>query len=58
MCSTAEKLTSVPTSTEHVGRQFGQAPGIRISGFDVGGSHKIQSTGYDAFGIVGQVRTT
>jgi hypothetical protein len=53
---TAEKLTSVPTSTDMWGA-LGQAPGVRMSGFDVGGSHKIQSTGYDAFGIVGQVRT-
>jgi hypothetical protein len=53
---TAEKLTSVPTSTDLWGA-LGQAPGVRMSGFDVGGSHKIQSTGYDAFGVIGQVRT-
>ncbi len=53
---TVEKLTGVPTSTDMWGA-LGQAPGVRMSGFDVGGSHKIQSTGYDAFGIVGQVRT-
>jgi hypothetical protein len=53
---TAEKLTGVPTSTDMWGA-LSQAPGVRMSGFDVGGSHKIQSTGYDAFGIVGQVRT-
>ena len=53
---TAAKLTSVPTSTDMWGA-LGQTPGVRMSGFDVGGSHKIQSTGYDAFGIVGQVRT-
>jgi hypothetical protein len=51
---TAE-LTAVPTSTDLWGA-LAQAPGIRVRGFDVGGSHKIQSTGYDAFGITGQVR--
>ena len=39
---TAEKLTSVPTSTDMWGA-LAQAPGVRMSGFDVGGSHKIQS---------------
>jgi hypothetical protein len=51
---TAE-LTTIPSSTDLWGA-LTQAPGIRAKGFDVGGSHKIQSTGYDAFGISGQVR--
>lgn len=51
---TAE-LTAIPTSTDLWGA-LTQSPGIRSKGFDVGGSHKIQSTGYDAFGISGQVR--
>lgn len=51
----AEELATVPSSTDLWGA-LTQAPGIRARGFDVGGSHKIQSTGYDAFGISGQVR--
>lgn len=51
---TAE-LTTIPSSTDLWGA-LTQSPGIRAKGFDVGGSHKIQSTGYDAFGISGQVR--
>jgi hypothetical protein len=51
---TAE-LTTIPSSTDLWGA-LTQAPGIRAKGFDVGGSHKIQSTGYDAFGVSGQVR--
>lgn len=50
-----KELTTVPSSTDLWGA-LTQAPGIRAKGFDVGGSHKIQSTGYDAFGISGQVR--
>ena len=49
------KLTEVPSSTDLWGA-LSQSPGIRARGFDVGGSHKIQSSGYDAFGISGQVR--
>jgi hypothetical protein len=49
------KLTSVPTSSDLWGA-LAQTPGVRLGGFDVGGSHKIQSTSYDAFGISGQVR--
>ncbi len=49
------KLQAIPTSTDLWGA-LSQTPGVRLSGFDVGGSHKIQSTAYDAFGIVGQVR--
>jgi hypothetical protein len=33
---------------------LGQTPGIRMSGFDVGGSHKSQQSGYSAFGIEDQ----
>ncbi|MGE3275186.1 MAG: carboxypeptidase regulatory-like domain-containing protein [Vicinamibacterales bacterium] len=49
------KLTSTPGSTD-LWAALAQAPGVRMRGFDVGGSHKIQSTGYDAFGMRGQVR--
>jgi hypothetical protein len=51
---TAE-LTTIPSSTD-LWAALSQSPGIRAKGFDVGGSHKIQSSGYDAFGISGQVR--
>jgi len=51
----AAELAAIPSSTDLWGA-LTQAPGIRARGFDVGGSHKIQSTGYDAFGITGQVR--
>lgn len=51
---TAE-LTTVPSSADLWGA-LAQAPGVRMRGFDVGGSHKIQSSGYDAFGISGQAR--
>ena len=30
---------------------LGQTPGVRMAGFDVGGSHKSQQSGYDSFGI-------
>ncbi|MDE3156258.1 MAG: TonB-dependent receptor [Acidobacteriota bacterium] len=49
------KLTGVPTSTDLWGA-LARTPGLRMQGFDVGGSHKIQATGYDAFGITGQAR--
>lgn len=51
---TAE-LTTIPSSTD-LWAALTQSPGIRAKGFDVGGSHKIQSSGYDAFGVSGQVR--
>ena len=51
---TAE-LTTIPSSTD-LWAALTQSPGIRSKGFDVGGSHKIQSSGYDAFGVTGQVR--
>lgn len=51
----AAELTTIPSSTDLWGA-LTQSPGIRAKGFDVGGSHKIQSSGYDAFGVNGQVR--
>ena len=33
-----------------------QAPGVRMQGFDVGGSHKSQQSGYEAFGVQNQAR--
>ena len=47
------KLIGVPTSTDVWGA-LAQTPGVRMQGFDVGGSHKMQQTGYEAFGIRGQ----
>src|SRR4029453_16778208 len=33
-----------------------EAPGIRMQGFDVGGSHKSQQSGYESFGIQNQAK--
>ncbi|MBI2833902.1 MAG: TonB-dependent receptor [Acidobacteria bacterium] len=51
----SEKLFAIPTATD-VWAVMGQTPGIRMRGFDVGGSHKSQQYGYEAFGIRGQSR--
>src|SRR3954468_1821662 len=50
-----EALTAVPNSTDAWGA-LSQAPGIRMQGFDVGGSHKSQQSGYEVFGIQNQSR--
>lgn len=50
-----DKLIGVPTSTDLWGA-LAQTPGIRMQGFDVGGSHKSQQSGYQAFGIRNQTR--
>lgn len=52
---TGEKLVGIPTSTD-LWAALGQAPGIRMRGFDVGGSHKSQQTGYESFGLRDQNR--
>ncbi len=49
------KLIGVPSSSDLWGA-LAQAPGIRMQGFDVGGSHKSQQSGFDAFGITNQTR--
>ncbi len=49
------KLIGVPSSTDLWGA-LAQAPGVRMEGFDVGGSHKSQQSGYTAFGISGEGR--
>jgi len=49
------KLISVPSSTDLWGA-LAQAPGVRMQGFDVGGSHKYQQDGYSAFGESSQTR--
>ncbi|MFN8058614.1 MAG: TonB-dependent receptor [Vicinamibacterales bacterium] len=52
---TADKLTGVPTATD-IWAVLGQASGVRMNGFDVGGSHKSQQSGYESFGIRNQNR--
>jgi len=49
------KLVGVPSSSDLWGA-LAQSPGIRMQGFDVGGSHKSQQSGYNAFGITNQTR--
>jgi outer membrane receptor protein involved in Fe transport len=50
---TGEALVGVPSSTDLWGN-LAQTPGVRMQGYDVGGSHKSQQTGYDSFGVRGQ----
>jgi hypothetical protein len=50
-----KKLITVPSSTDLWGA-LAQAPGVRMQGFDVGGSHKSQQSGYTAFGVANQGR--
>src|SRR5262245_43315532 len=52
---TADKLVGVPTATD-IRAVLGQASGVRMNGFDVGGSHKSRQTGYESFGIRNQNR--
>jgi hypothetical protein len=51
-----EELTGVPNSTDVWGA-LAEAPGVRMQGFDVGGSHKSQQSGYEVFGVQNQART-
>lgn len=50
-----EELVGIPTATD-IWSMLGQAPGVRMLGFDTGGSHKSQQTGYESFGIRNQNR--
>jgi hypothetical protein len=50
-----EALIAVPNSSDTWGA-LSEAPGIRMQGFDVGGSHKSQQSGYESFGIQNQAR--
>ena len=52
---TTAQLVGVPTSTDLWGA-LSQTPGVRMQGVDVGGSHKSQQSGYEAFGVVNQAR--
>src|SRR5579884_254533 len=49
------KLIGVPNSSDLWGA-LAQSPGVRMQAFDVGGSHKSQQSGYEAFGVVNQTR--
>ncbi len=48
-----EALVGIPSSTDLWGA-LAQTPGVRMRGYDVGGSHKSQQNNYEAFGIRGQ----
>ena len=50
-----EDLIAVPNSTDVWGA-LSEAPGIRMQGFDVGGSHKSQQSGYESFGVQNQAK--
>jgi carboxypeptidase family protein len=50
-----DALVSVPNSTDVWG-VLSESPGVRMQGFDVGGSHKSQQSGYEVFGIQNQSR--
>jgi hypothetical protein len=50
-----EALIAVPSSTDVWGA-LSEAPGVRMQGFDVGGSHKSQQSGYESFGIQNQAK--
>ncbi len=45
-----KELQEVPSATD-MWAVLQQTPGVRMAGFDVGGSHKSQQTSYDAFGV-------
>jgi carboxypeptidase family protein len=51
-----EELIAIPNSTDVWGA-LSEAPGVRMQGFDVGGSHKSQQSGYEVFGVQNQART-
>ena len=48
-----EKLVGIPSATD-LWATLAQAPGVRMLGFDTGGSHKSQQTGYESFGVRNQ----
>ncbi|HEY7291448.1 MAG TPA: carboxypeptidase regulatory-like domain-containing protein [Vicinamibacterales bacterium] len=50
-----ETLIAIPNSTDVWGA-LSEAPGIRLQGFDVGGSHKSQQSGYESFGVQNQAK--
>ncbi len=48
-------LHDIPSATD-VWAVLAQSPGVRMRGYDVGGSHKSQQTYYESFGIREQNR--
>ncbi len=50
-----DELTGIPNSTDLWGA-LSESPGVRMQGFDVGGSHKSQQSGYEVFGVQNQSR--
>ena len=48
------QLDEVPSATD-MWAVLGQSPGVRMRGYDVGGSHKSQQSGYETFGVRSQV---
>jgi hypothetical protein len=50
-----DELIAIPNSTDVWGA-LSEAPGVRMQGFDVGGSHKSQQSGYEVFGVQNQAR--
>jgi hypothetical protein len=50
-----DELTAIPNSTDVWGA-LSESPGVRMQGFDVGGSHKSQQSGYEVFGVQNQAR--
>ena len=53
----AEKLAGIPSATD-MWAVLSQAPGVRMQGYDVGGSHKSQAMNYEGFGVRGQSQFT
>ncbi len=49
------QLDEVPTATD-MWAVLQQSPGVRVRGFDVGGSHKSQQSMYETFGVRSQNR--
>lgn len=50
-----QQLDEVPSATD-MWAVLQQSPGVRMRGYDVGGSHKSQQSGYETFGIRDQNR--
>jgi hypothetical protein len=48
-----KELQDVPSATD-MWAVLQQTPGVRMQGYDVGGSHKSQQTSYDTFGVKNQ----
>ncbi len=51
------ELYDVPSASD-VWSVLSQTPGVRMAGYDVGGSHKSQQSGFETFGLRGQGRVT